>query len=116
MVFSLYSETEVINKHCPIRWLSFVEHYISQLERMKSYFRSCDEENVKVRSILTRLEDPLLEPFYVFHAFNESVQLSVSKSDENRACEVYTEIEQACEVVCCCKSSIGRSHCFCRTV
>ena len=41
------SEPEVILKHCPTRWLSLlrcVERYISQLEGMKSYFRSCNEE------------------------------------------------------------------------
>ena len=118
MVFS--SEPEVIIKHCPIRWLSLlhcVECYISQLEGMKSYFKSCNEENVKVRNILAR-RSTFRASFMsscIYHAFNESVQFSASKSDENTICEVYTLIERAYEVVCC-KSSKGRSHYFCRTV
>lgn len=40
------NEPEVILKHCPTCWLSLlrcVDHYINQLEGLKSYFRSSDE-------------------------------------------------------------------------
>ena len=93
------NEPEVILKHCPTRWLSLlrcVDRYINQLEGLKSYFRSSDEETSKIRSILNRLENPLLKPLLHFLSyimtpmckFNQVFQ----KSDENTTCELYTEM------------------------
>ena len=93
------SEPEVILKHCTTRWLSLlrcVGRYIKQLEGLKSYFRSSDEETNKVKSILERLENPLLKPLLFFlqfimssmNRFNRVFQ----KSTENTTCELYTEM------------------------
>ena len=93
------TEPEVILKHCPTRWLSLlrcVGRYLDQLEGMKSFFRSSNEETAKVRSILARLEHPLLKPLLHFLAhimcamdrFNRVFQ----KSSENTTCQIYTEM------------------------
>ena len=71
---SLFStEPEVILKHCPTRWLSllkYVDRYIKQYDGLKSYFLSSDEaETVKVRSIVSRLENPLIKPLLHFLSF-----------------------------------------------
>ena len=93
------TEPEVILKHCPTRWLSLlrcVGRYLDQLEGMKSFFRSSNQETAKVRSILARLEHPLLKPLLHFLAhimcamdrFNRVFQ----KSCENTTCQLYTEM------------------------
>ena len=60
------TEPEVILKHCPTRWLSLlkcVDRYLRQYDGLKSYFLSCEEaETVKVRNIISRLENPLTKP------------------------------------------------------
>ena len=71
---SIFStEPEIILKHCPTRWLSLlkcVDRYLRQYDRLKSYFLSCDEaETVKVRNILSRLENPLTKPLLLFLSF-----------------------------------------------
>ncbi len=93
------TEPEVILKHCTTRWLSLlrcVNRYISQLEGLKSFFRSSDEGSSKVAHILKRLENPMLKPLLFFlqyilpsmDKFNRVFQ----KSTENTTCELYTEI------------------------
>ncbi len=61
--YSLFtSEPEEILKHCTTRWLSLlrcVGRYISQYDGLKSYFLSCDDQTDQVRSIISRLENPL---------------------------------------------------------
>ena len=69
------TEPEVILNHCPTRWLSLlrcVGHYLDQLEGMKSFFRSSNEETAKVRSILAKLEHPLLKPSSFSRSHNVS--------------------------------------------
>ena len=63
---------------------------------MKSYFRSRDEETNKVKSILERLENPLLKPLLFFLKFIMSYMDKFNrvfqKSTENTTCELYTEM------------------------
>ena len=93
------TEPEVILKHCPTRWLSLlrcVGRYLSQLDGLLSYFRSCDEQTAKVLSITERLQNPLTKPILLFlqhvlpsmDRFNRTFQ----KSTENTTCELYTEM------------------------
>lgn len=63
------TEPEVILKHCTTHWLSLlrcVGCYINQLEGLRSFFRSSDEDTSKVTHILERLENPLLKHFLFF--------------------------------------------------
>lgn len=93
------TEPEVILKHCTTRWLSLlrcVGRYINQLEGLKSYFRSSDEETNKVRNILEKLENPLLKPLLFFLKFimssMDKFNRVFQKSTENTTCELYTEM------------------------
>ena len=93
------NEPEVILKHCPTRWLSLlrcVDRYIKQLEGLKSYFRSSHEETSKTRSILNRLENPLLKPLLYFLSYIMTPMCKFNrlfqKSDENTTCELYTDM------------------------
>ena len=44
--------------------------YLRQYDGLKSYFLSCDEaETVKVRNIISRLENPLTKPLLLFLSF-----------------------------------------------
>ena len=91
------NEPEVILKHFPTQWLSIlrcVGRYLSQYEGLKSYFLSCDEQSVKVRSISARLENPLTRPLLLFLLFSlQSTGLTVfQKSTENTTCQLFDEI------------------------
>ena len=62
---SLFTTEPEIRKHCPTRWLSVlwcVGRYLNQLDGLKSFFHSSSEGTCKVKSILSRLENPLLKP------------------------------------------------------
>ena len=93
------TEPEVIIKHCPTRWLSLlrcVGRYLNQLEGLLSFFRSSSEETCKVRSILSRLENPLLKPLLLFLSYilpsMDRFNRVFQKSTENTTCELYTEM------------------------
>lgn len=94
-------EPQVILKHCTTRWLSLlrcVGRYITQLEGLKSYFVSCDEQTSKVISISDRLANPLTKPLLLFLShillsmdrFNRVFQ----KSTENTTSQLYTEMSR----------------------
>ena len=100
---SLFStEPEVILKHCPTRWLSLlkcVDRYIKQYDGLKSYFLSCDEaETVKVRSIVSRLENPLTKPLLHFLSFIlpsvDRFNRLFQKSTENTTSQLYDEMSR----------------------
>ena len=66
------SEPDVVLKHCTTRWLSLLHcigRYIDQYEGLKSYFLSCNDQTVKIRSIVARLENPLTLPLLHFLSF-----------------------------------------------
>ena len=93
------TEPEVILKHCTTRWLSLlrcVGRYLDQLEGLKSYFLSSDEQTNKVKYILERLQNPLLKPLLHFLKFIMSAMDKFNrvfqKSTENTTCELYTEM------------------------
>ena len=95
---SLFStEPEIILKYCPTRWLSLlkcVDRYLRQYDGLKSYFLSCDEaETVKVRSIISRLENPLTKPLLFFLSFIlpsvDRFNQVFRKSTENTTSQLY---------------------------
>ena len=95
------SEPKTILKHCPTRWLSLlrcVGRYIEQLEGLKSYFLSCDEQSPKVISITERLENPLVVPILHFLAYilpkMDTFSRLFQKSIENTTCELYSEMNR----------------------
>ena len=50
--------------------LKCVNRYLSQYQGLQSYFLSCEEaETVKVKNIVSRLENPLTKPLLHFVAF-----------------------------------------------
>ena len=66
------SEPDVVLKHFTTRWLSLlrcVGRYIDQYEGLKSYFLSCNDQTVKIQSIVARLENPLTLPLLHFLSF-----------------------------------------------
>lgn len=95
------SEPGVILKHCPTRWLSLlrcVERYLKQLDGLVSYFRSCNDETIKVISIIERLANPFTKPIlhfleYVLPCMDRFNRL-FQKSAENTTCELYTEMNR----------------------
>ena len=100
---SLFStEPEIILKHCPTRWLSLlkcVDRYLRQYDGLKSYFLSCDEaETVKVRNILSRLENPLTKPLLLFLSFIlpsvDRFNRLFQKSTENTTSQLYNEMNR----------------------
>ena len=100
---SLFStEPEIILKHCPTRWLSLlkcVDQYLRQYDGLKSYFLSCDEaETVKVRNILSRLENPLTKPLLLFLSFIlpsvDRFNRLFQKSTENTTSQLYNEMNR----------------------
>ena len=95
------TEPDVILKHCPTRWLSLlrcVGRYLAQLEGLKSFFLSTDEQTDKVEGVTSRLQNPLLKPILLFLShilpamdrFNRMFQ----KSNENTTCQLYTEMSR----------------------
>ena len=100
---SLFStEPEVILKHCPTRWLSLlkcVDHYLRQYDGLKSFFLSCEEaETAKVRSILSRLENPLTKPLLHFLSFilpsMDRFNRLFQKSTENTTSQLYDDMNR----------------------
>ena len=92
-------------KHCPTRWLSLlsllkcVDQYIRQYDGLKSYFLSCDEaETVKIRSIISRLENPLTKPLLYFLSFIlpsvDRFNRLFQKSTENTTSQLYDEVNR----------------------
>ena len=95
------TEPEAILKHCPTRWLSLlrcVGRYLDQLEGLKSFFLSSDEETDKVESISTRLQNPLLKPILLFLSFilpsMDRFNRMFQKSDENTTSQLYDEMSR----------------------
>ena len=95
------SDADVILKHCTTRWLSLlrcVGRYLKQLEGLKSFFRSSDEETSKVRGILERLENPLLKPLLLFlsHIMVSMDRFNrvLKKSTENTTCELFIDMSR----------------------
>ena len=95
------TEPETILKHCPTRWLSLlrcVGRYLQQLQGLKSFFMSCDEQSAKVISITERLDNTLTKPILLFLAhvlpsmdkFNRLFQ----KCTANTTCELYSEMSK----------------------
>ena len=93
------TEPDTIHKHCPTRWLSLlrcVDRYLVQLDGLKSFFLSTDEQTEEVQSIIFRLHNPLLKPILLFLShilpamdrFNRMFQ----KSNENTTCQLYNEM------------------------
>ena len=87
-------------KQCPTRWLSLlkcVDRYLRQYDGPKLYFLFCEEaETVKVRSIISRLENPMTKALLLFLSF---VLLSVDrfnrhfhKSTENTTSQLYNQM------------------------
>lgn len=100
---SLFStEPEIVLKHCPTRWLSLlkcVDRYLRQYDGLKSYFLSCDEaETVKVRNIISRLENPLTKPLLLFLSFIlpsvDRFNRLFQKSTENTTSQLYNEMNR----------------------
>ena len=90
-------EPEVILKHSLTRWLSLlrcVQHYLTQWEGLKSFFLSCEDQNVKVKSISERLENPFTKPLLQFLLFillsMDRFNRMFQKSTENTTSELYT--------------------------
>ena len=100
---SLFStEPEVILKHCSTRWLSLlkcVDHYLKQYDGLKSFFLSCEEaETAKVRSILSRLKNPLTKPLlhflsFILHSVDRFNHL-FQKSTENTTSQLYDKMNR----------------------
>ena len=93
------TEPEVILKHCPTRWLSLlrcVGHYLSQLDGLKSFFLSTDEQTEKVKGITSRLQNPLLKPILLFLSHilpaMDKFNRMFRKSNENTTCQLYNEM------------------------
>ena len=95
------SEPDIVLKHCTTRWLSLlrcVGRYIDQYEGLKSYFLSCNDQTVKIRSIVARLENPITLPLLHFLSFilphMDRFSKVFQKSYENTTCQLYTEISR----------------------
>ena len=96
------TEPEVILKHCPTRWLSLlkcVDRYLRQYDGLKSYFLSCEEaETVKVRNIISRLENPLTKPLLLFLSFIlpsvDRFNRLFQKSTESTTSQLYDEMNR----------------------
>ena len=91
------TKPDTILKHCPTHWLSLlrcVDCYLIQLDGLKSFFLSTDEQTEKVQSVTSRLQNPLLKSILLFLShilpamdrYNRMFQ----KSNENTACQLYT--------------------------
>ena len=95
------TEPETILKHCPTRWLSLlrcVQRYLDQLDGLISYFASCDEQSQKIKSILGRLQNPLLKPLLHFLHFVLTPMCKFNrlfqKSTESTTAELYNEMSR----------------------
>ena len=76
------------------RWLSllrYVNRYLSQYDGLKSYFR-CDDKIAKIRSIISRLQNPLTCPFLFFLSFilpaMDNFNNVFQKSAETTTCQM----------------------------
>ena len=96
------TEPGMILKHCPTRWLSLlkcVDLYLRQYDGLKSFFLSCEEaEAAKVRSIVSRLENPLTKPLLHFLSFilpsMDRFNRLFQKSTENTTSQLYDEMNR----------------------
>ena len=92
----------MILKHCPTRWLSLlkcVHRYLRQYDGLKSFFLSCEEaETAKVRSIVSRLGNPLTKPLLQFLSFilpsMDRFNRLFQKSTENTTSQLYDEMNR----------------------
>jgi hypothetical protein len=91
-------EPTAILKHCTTRWLSLLRCVSRQLEGLKSYFLSCNEQSSKVVSISDRLSNPLTKPLLHFLSY---ILLSMDrfnrvfqKSTEYTTSQLYTEMSR----------------------
>ena len=91
----------MVLKHCPTRWLSLlkcVDRYLRQYDGLKSYFLSCDKaETIKVRNIISRLENSLTKPLLLFLSFIlpsiDRFNRLFQKSTENTS-QLYNEMNR----------------------
>ena len=93
----LTNEPELIFKHCPTRWLSLlrcVDCYINNLEGLKSDFCSSHEETSKIRSILKRLENPLLKPLLYFLSYVMTPQARRQLARSGAAAHAHTYVRR----------------------
>ena len=95
------TEPDVILKHCHTRWLSLLRcigRFLVQIDRLISYFNSCDENNARIRSIQQCLNNPLLMPLLQFFQFILShinqFNRFFQKTTENSTAEVYIVISR----------------------
>ena len=101
-IIDVPDEPSTVLKHCPTRWLSLlkcVNRYLSQYQGLQSYFLSCEEaETVKVRSIVSRLENPLTKPLLHFLAFIlpsfDRFNRLFQKSTENTTSQLYDKMNR----------------------
>ena len=92
--------TTILLKHSTTRWLSLlrcVNRYFAQLDRLESYFLSCnDAETSKVQGILDKLQNPLTKPILCFLAFilpsMDRFNRLFQKSSENTTCQLHAEM------------------------
>ena len=110
------SEPDVILKHCPTRWLSLlhcINCYLSQYYCLKLYFLSCDDKTA-IRSIISRLENPLTRPFLFFLSFilpaMDNFNKVFQKSAENTTSQLYSGMSRFVKVYICIKLINKRHH------
>ena len=73
-------------------------HHSTGSHGQKSYFLSCNDQSEKVKSILTRLENPITLPILHFLSFllppMDRFNRTFQKSYENTTCQLYIEINR----------------------